>query len=64
MTTTVLPGHVETVPVHFDDLDAMGLVHNARYALMLERALSAYWSRHGFSFADGVPTQPDRKSVV
>ncbi len=59
MTTTVLPGHVETVPVHFDDLDAMGLVHNARYALMLERALSAYWSRHGFSFADGVPTQPD-----
>src|SRR5262249_20325602 len=45
-------GHVETMPVHFDDLDAMGIVHNAKYAVMLERALSAYWSRHGFTFAD------------
>jgi acyl-CoA thioester hydrolase len=59
MTVTVHSGHVEAMPVHFDDLDAMGIVHNARYAVMLERALSAYWSRHGFTFADGRPTRPD-----
>ena len=65
MTTTVhsghteTSGHVETMPVHFDDLDAMGILHNAKYAVMLERALSAYWSRHGYMIADGRPTRPD-----
>ena len=59
MTATVHSGHVELMPVHFDDLDAMGIVHNAKYAVLLERALSAYWSRHGFTFADGRPTRPD-----
>jgi acyl-CoA thioester hydrolase len=52
-------GHVEDMPVHFDDLDAMGIVHNARYAVLLERALSAFWARHGFSFSGGVPSRPD-----
>jgi acyl-CoA thioester hydrolase len=52
-------GHVEPMPVHFDDLDAMGIVHNARYAVMLERALSAFWSRHGFGFAGGGATKSD-----
>jgi acyl-CoA thioester hydrolase len=47
------------MPVHFDDLDAMGIVHNARYAVMLERALSAFWARHGFTFADGRASRPD-----
>jgi acyl-CoA thioester hydrolase len=59
MTATVARGHTEPMPVHFDDLDAMGILHNARYAVLLERAMSAYWSRHGFSFAGGVPTYPD-----
>ena len=40
-STAVHYGHTEPVPVHFDDLDPMGLVHNARYAVLLERALSA-----------------------
>ena len=62
--TTITPtaihyGHTEPVVVHFDDLDAMGIVHNARYAVLLERALSAFWTRYGFSFAGGGPTQPD-----
>jgi acyl-CoA thioester hydrolase len=59
MTTAVTRGHIETVPVHFDDLDAMGILHNARYAVLLERALSAYWARAGFTFAGGVPSYPD-----
>jgi acyl-CoA thioester hydrolase len=37
----------------------MGMVHNARYAVLLERALNNYWSRHGFTFADGRVSKPD-----
>ncbi len=63
MTAPTLPtvdcGHLELMPVHFDDLDAMGVVHNARYAVMLERALSAYWWQHGFGIVDGAVTKPD-----
>ncbi|GAA1879074.1 acyl-CoA thioesterase [Asanoa iriomotensis] len=60
MTTNVLEyGHLERVRIHYDDLDQMGIVHNARYAVLLERALSAYWEEHGFSIANGRPTAPD-----
>src|SRR3954447_556502 len=51
MTAEVHYGHVGTVPVHFDDLDAMGIVHNSRYAVMLERGLTALWPAGGRSFA-------------
>ena len=34
--------HTETVLVYFDDLDAMGVVHNAKYVTLLERALLRY----------------------
>lgn len=40
----------EPVQVHFDDLDPMGIVHNAKYAVLLERALTTFWGRHGHSF--------------
>jgi len=41
-----------TVPVqvHFDDLDAMGVVHNGKYVLLIERALADYWSDRGWPF--------------
>lgn len=45
----------ETVMVYFDDLDAMGVVHNGRYATLLERALAAYWTRAGWSYDPGHP---------
>jgi acyl-CoA thioester hydrolase len=57
--TTVHYGQVEPVTVHYDDLDAMGIVHNARYAVLLERALSAFWAPRGHTFADGRPTTSD-----
>jgi acyl-CoA thioester hydrolase len=57
-------GHAETVSVHFDDLDAMGVVHNGRYALLLERALAAFWRRHGHAFDEGRPTTSDSFNVV
>lgn len=31
-------GKLIPVTVHFDDLDALGLLHNARYPLLVERA--------------------------
>ena len=44
-TTTVPHGVVVPVDVHFDDLDAMGVLHNARYAVLVERALSSAGER-------------------
>jgi acyl-CoA thioester hydrolase len=61
---TVDYGHVGLVSVHFDDLDAMGVVHNARYALLLERAMIAFWNARGHSFVDGRPTTSDSFNVV
>jgi acyl-CoA thioester hydrolase len=52
-------GRLEHVDVHFDDLDPMGIVHNARYALLVERALARFWGRHGYDFRDGAPARPD-----
>ena len=65
MTVTAQPqpivtyGHLEPCFVYYDDLDAVGILHNTRYAVLLERALGAFWARHGYTFADGVFTQPD-----
>jgi hypothetical protein len=33
-------GQTEPVQIHFDHLDAMGVVHNGRYVLLLERAIA------------------------
>jgi acyl-CoA thioester hydrolase len=65
MTTTVLEyGHVEATRIHYDDLDSMGIVHNARYALLLERALTRYWEERGFAIVDSRPTAPDVFNAV
>jgi acyl-CoA thioester hydrolase len=48
-------GTIEPVMIHFDDLDAMGVVHNSRYVVILERALAAYWTRAGWPFDPGQP---------
>src|SRR3712207_3861895 len=56
------PAHVAPVQplvVHFADPDPMGIVHNASYAVLLERAIAPYWAERGHSFAGGRPTAPD-----
>jgi acyl-CoA thioester hydrolase len=45
------PGRLIPVTVHFDDLDALGLLHNARYPLMVERAWAELWQEYGIHFA-------------
>src|SRR5581483_6413303 len=54
----------KTIDIHFDDLDPIGVVHNARYAVLLERAISLYWWEHGLSFVDSRPNSPDMVAVV
>ncbi|MEV5364088.1 acyl-CoA thioesterase [Streptomyces cellulosae] len=43
-------GRLIPVTVHFDDLDALGLLHNARYPLLVERAWAELWQAHGVTF--------------
>ncbi|MET8669044.1 thioesterase family protein [Streptomyces tendae] len=43
-------GRLVPVTVHFDDLDALGLLHNARYPVMVERAWTELWAEHGVRF--------------
>lgn len=57
--TTVERGIVEPGYTHFDELDSMGFVHNSRYMVLVERALTTFWARQGFAFTDGKYTQPD-----
>ncbi|MFE6199164.1 acyl-CoA thioesterase [Streptomyces sp. NPDC057838] len=40
--------------VHFDDLDAMGLLHNSRYQVLVERAWIAFWYARGFGGTNGL----------
>ncbi|GHB63836.1 thioesterase [Streptomyces viridiviolaceus] len=47
---TLSYGRLVPVTVHFDDLDALGLLHNARYPVMVERAWAELWTEHGFRF--------------
>ena len=44
-------GRLTPVTVHFDDLDALGLLHNARYPLLVERAWSEFLQEQGFHYA-------------
>ncbi|GAA1301224.1 thioesterase [Planotetraspora silvatica] len=64
MTATLRIGHVQPVQIHFEDLDAMGVVHNGRYVLILERALSAYWADRGWPFDPAQPHFADVFFVV
>jgi acyl-CoA thioester hydrolase len=49
---TVDYGHIEHQEVYFDDLDAMGLLHNARYAVLTERALTSFWAERGHGWSE------------
>ncbi|TNE85818.1 MAG: acyl-CoA thioesterase [Deltaproteobacteria bacterium] len=45
--------HEEVMGVYFDDLDSFHILHNARYLLLFERTLGAFWMEvFGGSFND------------
>ncbi len=59
-----LTGTVVPLTVHFDDLDPVGVMHNARYAIFVERAISSFWAGHGVGFFNGGPSTEDMVAVV
>ncbi|MFI0353841.1 acyl-CoA thioesterase [Actinomadura sp. 9N407] len=52
-------GYHDSHFVHFDDLDSLGMVHNARYQILVERTLTDFWESRGYTFANGAATHPD-----
>ncbi|MFG1607745.1 acyl-CoA thioesterase [Actinoplanes sp. NPDC049265] len=64
MTTTIAYGFAAPALVHFDQLDPMGMLHNSQYAILVERALAAWWAERGVSFENGRPTTPDAFTAV
>ena len=55
---------VWSAPVYFDDLDAMGMLHNARFAVLLDRAISAYFESHGLRWEPQAARNPDQHWAV
>lgn len=58
------PGFVYTAHVFFDDLDVMGMLHNSRYALIAERANSAFFEANGWRWEADPARNPDQFYVV
>ncbi|MFF4061118.1 acyl-CoA thioesterase [Streptomyces sp. NPDC001668] len=57
-------GRLIPVTVHFDDLDALGMLHNARYPLLVERAWTEFWQEHGIRFDGDWASAGDACNVV
>ncbi|MER7924723.1 MULTISPECIES: thioesterase family protein [unclassified Streptomyces] len=62
--TAVSHGRLVPVTVHFDDLDALGMLHNARYPLLVERAWTELWQEHGVRFDGDWAAAGDACNVV
>jgi acyl-CoA thioester hydrolase len=58
------PRYVYFSPVHFDELDAMKMLHNSRFAAHVERALIAWYSKHGGKWRPDPSENPDQFHVV
>ena len=63
-TSPVPFGQLVPVTVHFDDLDALGMLHNSRYPLMVERAWAEYWHGQGFGFDGDWEAAGDMCNVI
>ncbi|MFF9479483.1 acyl-CoA thioesterase [Streptomyces sp. NPDC014733] len=59
-----VPHLTHTAPVHFDEFDANGHLHNARYALYVERATTVAFAGAGYDTRSAVERHPDLRYVV
>ena len=57
-------GRLIPVTVHFDDLDALGMLHNARYPLLVERAWTEVCEGLGVRFDGDWASSGDACNVV
>jgi acyl-CoA thioester hydrolase len=58
------PKFVYRSPVHFDELDPMQMLHNARFAAHVERAVTAFYATTGRRWETDVRDNPDQFHVV
>ena len=58
------PKFVYHSPVHFDELDPMQMLHNARFAAHVERAVAAWYLSSGKKWELRVDDNPDQFHVV
>ncbi|HEU5037638.1 MAG TPA: thioesterase family protein [Nocardioides sp.] len=69
MTRTTIPNPPAsafrwTAPVYFDDLDAMAMLHNARFAVLLDRAITAFFESLGLCWESNAADNPDQHWAV
>jgi acyl-CoA thioester hydrolase len=50
--------------VYFDDLDAFRILHNARYLVMFERTVGAFWEHLGWPGGLELASNPDGYHLV
>jgi len=50
--------------VYFDDLDALGILHNSRYLVLFERTIGSLWQRLGWSGMPDAQLNPDQFHLV
>lgn len=50
--------------VYFDDLDAFQILHNARYLLLFEHAVGAFWRHLGWAGELDFNSNPDQYHLV
>ena len=58
------PSFVYLSEVHFDDLDAMQMLHNSRFAAHVERAITAWYAALGKTWRPNIAENPDQFHVV
>ena len=56
--------HEVTHGVYFDDLDIFGVLHNARYPLLIERTIGSFWKKLGFGGLSELHRNPDQFHLV
>ena len=50
--------------VYFDDLDIFGVLHNARYTLLVERTIGDFWKKMGWGSLANLQENPDHFHLV
>ena len=50
--------------IYFDDLDVFGVLHNARYPLLIERTIGAFWKKMGWGGLSELERNPDQFHLV
>ncbi|MYS20123.1 acyl-CoA thioester hydrolase [Streptomyces sp. DvalAA-14] len=51
---TVGIGVLVPVIIYFDDMDPLGMLHNSRYQVLVERAWGTFWIERGFGGGKGL----------